>query len=521
MPRLTGDRLADVGWLAVGLIVGALLASALSASLVPALGSVGGDDDVTVDRSNLTLPAGVDRLHERGVTGSDVTVGVIDATGFDPGHPALRDSVVAARSFGRGNTVENGGVNAHGTAAAVTVAATAPDADLLVANADSPESARRAVAWLVDRDVDVVVLQFSRLGAPDDGTAPLSRAATKARQSGVVVVAPTGNLARGHWEGPFRPGDDGTHRFPDGPRNELRPLGSSREGPAGQASLWLTWDGDVDLRMTLYRVTPAGPERVAVSEPVRDRRVSTERIRTNLRTGTHFVTVTAQDGSAVERARDTALELQSPTHEFDQASPNGSLAAPATAHGVFAVGGYDAATETVTAESGRGPTADGRRGVDVVAPVGLWERWPGTGSAGTSVAAAYAGGTAALALDVDSSLAPGHVERSLAAAAEPVGPATTDRRAGHGRLNPVGSVERVSSTPNATGDRALFPGARGERSATVAAGSLLDSTGGWVGGTNRAPRSTYSITLTLGAPLLAVALGARELRLSKRRRHDR
>ncbi|WP_436923560.1 S8 family serine peptidase [Halosimplex amylolyticum] len=455
---------ADLGWLAVGVVVGALAAAAVSASLGLALGSIGGDDGPTVERDNLTLPDGAGEAHDRGVTGSNVTVGVLDATGFATDHPMLQNRVVAARAFGPGNSVGNGGVNAHGTAAATTVAATAPDADLLLANADSPEAAVRAVQWLVDRGADVVVVEFNRLGAPDDGTAPLSRAATRARDAGVLVVAPTGNQARGHWTGSLQPDRDGRHEFSDGVRNGLVPLSPSGSSTAGPADLWMTWTDqtgdDVDLTLELYRDGPAGPERVATSEPVRrdvprSNRTESERIETSVGPGSYYVTVRVDSGPESASASDVRLEIESTTHGFEQARPAGSVAAPATARGVLSVGAYDGDTGDVTVHSGRGPTADGRRGVDVVAPVGIWDEWPGRGATGTSVAAAYAGGTAALVLDADPSLGPDGVERALESSATGADRGTADSVAGHGRLDARTAVERVASDSAGRTERAL------------------------------------------------------------------
>ncbi|WP_459194778.1 S8 family serine peptidase [Halosimplex sp. J119] len=453
----------DLGWLAVGVIVGAIAAAAALAALGPALGALGADDSTTVDRGNLTLPEETSGLHDRGITGSNVTVGVLDATGFDADNPALRDRVVAARSFGQRNRLANGGVNGHGTAAAVTVAATAPDADLLLANANSPDGAVRGLQWLVDRDADVVVVQFNRLGAPDDGTAPLSRAVTNAREAGTVVVAPTGNQARGHWSGSLSP-EDGSHEFPDGARNYLEPLAPSRSATAGQARVWLTWNGtaetDLDLTLELYRSGPSGPELVARSERVepaapRSGHVEVERLKTSVEPGSHFVTVRIDGGSARASASDVRLDLESPTHSFEQARPAGSVASPATAQGALAVGAYDVESGNVMAHSGRGPTTDGRRGVDVVAPVGFWDEWPGRGGTGTSAAAAYAGGTAALAMDADPSLGPDGVERALESSATDVGPASADPIAGRGLLDAGATVDSVASPSAGRPDRSL------------------------------------------------------------------
>jgi subtilisin family serine protease len=69
---------------------------------------------------------GADSVHERGLTGENVTVGIIDG-GFRVSDPELAGHVAAHRSFGASGDAD------HGTAVASVVADTAPDADLHVA----------------------------------------------------------------------------------------------------------------------------------------------------------------------------------------------------------------------------------------------------------------------------------------------------------------------------------------------------------------------------------------------------
>lgn len=368
--------------------------------------------------------------HAAGYTGENVSVGIVDVTGFDADDPRIARQVEAARSFGGGT--EGAG---HGTAAASVVARAAPDANLSLATFDTPEGYRQAMAWLVRRDVDVILSPVSFYGTPDDGTAGVSEAAARATEAGVTVVAPAGNLAAGHWEGAYRDVENGTLRFAGGYRNEL-------VGDAPRATLWLSWD-DPDERYTveLYRETTEGSRLVAVSQPYPGDGTPNARIVARVGDGSYFAVVRGP-----RNATNTTLELTSPTHELGYARPQGSVVAPATAPGVFAVGAYNRSMGIVAPYSSRGPTADGRPGVDAVARA----RWPTPDGSfvGSSAAAAYAAGSAALVLDADPGRSPAAVKRALTETAADTAAPGRDPAAGHGRIRPWRAVRYAA---NATG----------------------------------------------------------------------
>ncbi|ELZ84675.1 subtilase protease [Haloferax elongans ATCC BAA-1513] len=403
-------------------------------------------DTVPVDSDTFDVPTGVEHVHERGVTGEGVTVGIVDVTGFDTDNPALDGRVSATKAFGKGSRLDNGGVNHHGTAAAVTIAKTAPDADLALAKVDSATTTRKAIQWLSRQNADVIVLQFSALGVSDDGRSGISQAVTRASEQGAVVVAPTGNLAQGHWEGQLRPTARSRHQFPNSTAVRLKPLRGERVETAGPIDLWLTWNTTssypIDLSLTVYRHRPTTFDKaVATSESVRDGSVAVERLRATLQSGVHYVVVDYGDSaSASAAAASVTFEVSSPTNRFNQTRENGSITAPATARNVVSVGAYNQSTNEVEPYSGRGPTADGRVGVDVVAPAELWTVWPRTEKPGTSTAAAYTGGVAALVFDVVPEATPAEVERSLelGAASKTQTPTV---RSGYGVVDPVASVE--------------------------------------------------------------------------------
>jgi hypothetical protein len=389
----------------------------------------------------------VARLHATGYTGENVTVGVLDVTGFDTGHPALAGRVAGTRAFAEGETVANAGRNDHGTAAASVVARTAPDADLYLASFDTADGFRQGVAWLLGRDVDVLVAPVSFPGAPGDGTGAVARAARRAAQQGVVVVAPTGNVGQHHWEGRFDPVDGGTHLFERGTRNYLVP----DERTDDRIRLWLSW-GDAgerrDFTLALYAVEGGDRRLLAESRPYRADDAPNERLVATRSPNTTYYAVLRGPPDAAG----TRVAVTSPTHRLAIGTRAGSLVAPASARPVVAVGSYDRAGGYVDPFSAAGPVADGRRGVDLVAPDGYAVRGTESSFDGTSASAAYVAGVAALVADATPdrpgvSVA-GTVRRSLRGSATDTAVPGPDPTAGHGRVEPVAAVRTAR---NATG----------------------------------------------------------------------
>jgi subtilisin family serine protease len=353
----------------------------------------------------------------------------VDVTGFDRSAAMLSGRVAAARAFGTGATVENGERNGHGTAAASVVAQVAPEAELYLAKFEDEESYATAVAWLLQQDVDVIVAPVSFYGQRGDGSARSAAVAQRAVAEGTVFVAPVGNLGRGHWSGEYAPVADGRLQFAGGTRNFL-------SGGRTEVTVWLSWDethAAQDYTVELYRATDEGETLVARSQPYPGDDVPNERIRAEVQGGVYFLEVR---GPA--NATGAQLELTSPTHRLQYARPAGSVVAPATAPGVLSVGAFDRRTGRVMPFSSQGPTTDGRLGVDVVAP----GRQPVGPEAfvGSSAAAPYAGGVAALVLEATPSLSPRRVETLLEATAVDVGPRDVDFTAGHGRVDPQAAV---------------------------------------------------------------------------------
>jgi len=287
--------------------------------------------------------------------------------------------------------------------------------------------------------VDVIVAPVSFYGRPGDGTSTVARLGAWARRQGVVFVAPTGNLARSHWAGRYDDPDDGRLRFGDTTRNYVAGRGS-------ETRIWLGWDrghANETYVAELYRTDDGESSLVARSEPFPGDGVPNARINARLQGGTYYVVVRGPDNATGARIR-----LSSPTHRFQRTRPGGSVAAPATGRGVVGVGAYDPAAGRVEPFSSRGPTADDRLGVDVVAPARHEIAGYDEPLVGSSAAAPYVGGLAALALDADPDRSPREIELRLERTADDVGPAGTDPVAGNGLVVPGRAVDAPA---NATG----------------------------------------------------------------------
>lgn len=363
----------------------------------------------------------VQRLHDDGVTASGVRVGVLDTTGFAADHPRLDDAVVGRRSFDGVPVVVDG--TTHGTAASVAVARTAPAAELLLASFERPGGFRRALAWFRRADVDVVLAPVAAYGASVAPPGPIADAVAAAIDAGIAVVAPTGNAARGHWQGSLSAGS--ARRLV---------LGSIPDGDAVDGRL-LAWAGSSDADappLSLALVRTGQRELIALSE--RAERAGVQRLNVRLSSGRYALELRLPDPSSVaDDTGTTPVSVVTPTHRLTPARRRGSIATPASAAGVLAVGRHTA--EGVASYSGRGPTSAGRRGVDLVAAPRLW---PGDGDPGTSGAAAYVAGVASLVAGVAPDTDPAAALRATASRSE-----RPNATVGYGIVDPVAAVTQL------------------------------------------------------------------------------
>lgn len=405
--------------LVVSVVVLALVASLVAVALP-------GGEQAAAEPATNPPDEDVVAVHADGVTGDGVDVAVLDPTGFDTDAAAYADAVVAARAFGSGTTVGPNAGDVHGTRSARQVAAVAPNASLYLAGFDGESGYGRAMAWAVRRDVDVVVVPAAFHGKPGTGESVVENVTSRAVARGVVVVAAAGNTARGTYRATYDRVRNGALVVEDGVRNYLR-------GDDRVVRAWLSWTNagpSESYALELYRVTETGPRLVARSVPYDADGEPNARLNVRVEPGTHFLVVRGPD-----RPTGTTVRVTSATNALQHATVRGSLVAPATADGVLAVGAWNPVQGRLAAYSSSGPTLAGRPGVDVVADARADD-----GFRGSSVAAARAGGVAALVRAVRPNATPAAVESYLEGTARDVGVEGVDARTGGGLLRPERAV---------------------------------------------------------------------------------
>lgn len=371
------------------------------------------------------IDADVTSLHEEGVTGEGVKVGVIGSR-FSERHPSITAQVAASRQFGNDGRLLVGG-DAHDTAVAEIVARTAPGSELYLAGVGTratPEGYAAAVTWLLENDVDVVVDSASYFPPDADSMDRMNAVAENASDQGVVFVTSAGNYADRHWAGTG--GGGGWVSFAEDAQYNF--LGDGTV--SGDTSLRLYWSGAADFDLYLYRHTK-GPNDPVVAKSVREQTGNgshAEAIDVSLPSGRYYVAIRAAEG-----APETSLDLFAATHELSVTSTDGSMVAPATARNVIAVGATDRGTGQLRPYSSNGAF------LDISAPDGTRTRAAGD-LYGSSAAAPLVAGTAALMASADRDLSPVEAERILKR--------TADGSGRHLQLDAADAVHEARKQPS-------------------------------------------------------------------------
>ncbi|EJN61327.1 S8 family serine peptidase [Halogranum rubrum] len=370
-----------------------------------------------------------DELHERGITGEGVSVGVIGSA-FDTDNAAIAEQVAGHHASHDQQRTETD----HDTAVAEVVTRTTPDADLYLASVGTtptPESYADAVEWLLANDVDVIVDSGSYFAPMSGDMGQITAVADHASEEGVVFVTSAGNYANRHWAG-VADGDQWVEFAPDTEANALEG-GNATEG---RVSLKLYWNTSADYDLYLYRKT-AGRDPVVAKSTVRqtsENASPAETIDVVVPRGVYYVSIYAHEGTAnrsetnttngtnstnsthsanetnrTGRTSGTGLQLFSPHQTLTHTTAAGSMVAPATSERVITVGAIDAKSGLIREYSSLGYA--GAR-PDVGAPDGVSTTTAGT-FYGTSAAAPYVAGSAALIKSRQGELSPAQVEQLL------------------------------------------------------------------------------------------------------------
>lgn len=376
-------------------------------------------------------------LHERGVTGEGVKVGVIGSE-FSADHPAIDDRVSEYRQFASDGRLLADGA-AHDTGVAEIVARTAPDSSLYLAGVGSRASPRTydaAVEWLVANDVDVIVDSASYFPPDARSMEEMNAIATEASERGVVFVTSAGNYANRHWSGQLgaaeptasATGEDTGEwlAFENDTRYNL--LGDGEV--EGRTSLRLYWTGDADLDLYVYRNEPGSDDPVVAKSTANQSGAGghAESVDVSVPSGRYYVAVRA------ERVSDeTTVDLFAANHDLSVTSSGGSMVAPATAERVITVGASDRASGTSRGYSSTGPM------LDLSAPDGVTTQAAGD-LYGSSASAPVVAGTAALMVSQNGALTPDQTEQILKR--------TANRSDGGLEMNATEAVAAASGAPS-------------------------------------------------------------------------
>jgi subtilisin family serine protease len=437
---------------------------------------------------------GVERLHEQGVTGGGIKVGIID-NGFE--ESAIDGTIQASVSFR--NTP---GDPAHGTGVAEVVTRTAPDTQLYLASAETGVDHQKAIEYLVDQNVDIIVYSISWPPIAPDGNHFLTESISSARQQGTLFITSAGNYAETHWEGEFRDADDDARLEWDRSGDEQNALPAQDANfDGGRLNVYIRWKetgAPSNYRAALYN--PDTEQYVAVGDGERTNTGSNRftRLGTSVRSQPLALVVENTAGPADDEVEIVVTDGPS---KIEQNIPSSSLGAPADVPAAVTVGAYQrgayAQQSGIASYSSRGPTEDGRIGIDVTGytNIGINNRFY-EAFTGTSAAAPHVGGVAALVeAQHKGEASPTEVETVLESTTDDIQRPGEDTISGAGVVN-AGDAVGSLTTPTPTSTPTPTPG---ESARTIPDLNITAQPSERVG-TNTTFDIAYRITNTGDAP---------------------
>lgn len=320
-------------------------------------------------------------------TEANVSVGVIDSE-FNQSVVPIESSV--SFGFESNESLDEPIEDNHGAAVSEIILDQERDIDLYQAvipigqpNSSFTRSLEDAIDWMIDSDVDVLVLPFGVFTVEQSGDSQIDRIVEDAIDDGITVVSSAGNHADKHWI-----------------------------GQRGSFSI----EGILEERLivTMTDWDQLGPERPTKDVEIRVDGETKKTIDTTLEMTEGWRRINVTGGDQIEirqrgQGENVTVQIFSST-EISDPIKRSSIVSPSTHPQTITVGSWNEREDQIFPWSSRGPIINSDRpGIDVLAP-GTQETRADPSFRGTSASAPFVAGIIASAIEIDPSLDPTEIE---------------------------------------------------------------------------------------------------------------